>query len=426
MAVRTDMGRTDRCGCLFSLDGQRTVALLEIKVGFWYAPDGRSRSMNEALLSFFNERLTMLAKCFRLLTIFLIGCAVTTCSNSSSTNYVGMSAPGDTWTLNLTSENKFSLANTTPGHETGYSGLYIGFPTGFTKLYVRQPFEQSAYYASNGDVVFLWLGQTSSPVIILAPQQGCPNVPSTASTYNFVAIPPTGANPWSVNSGLAKGTMVDMTNGVFTFTESPTSIGGAPINPSPPEPAGYTCSGGVFAGSYANGVSYTTNVNLTASGILIRDDGLGRGGATGAKQLDGPIISSLTNLNYIGFQSYQTNGTMITQAVTGRYVAVDASINTSVGIQTCPAQATVEANVNQAVSFCISLESVNPESGAADGIFTQMIPITADSNTGWLTGTIYGTSEAQFLVANIRGTYVLYGVTYTPSTTPYNLMLVQR
>lgn len=324
-------------------------------------------------------------------------------SASGSYSYLGTQSPGDVWRWTMTASG-FSATNVTKNYN--YSGTKSSLASGFYKLVVTSTTDPgvtapaTAYAVEFPSTALLVQPAGASPKVIVAASSGA--CPTAADTYNWVTMPRVG---WNQASDEAYGTAASsLGGGTFTFNIQPMLLNGTALTPY--SQTGWSCSNGSFTNS-----SSTFAFDITPSGIFIGDEGTNAGGMIGVNAPASAInLADVMSKTYRGFQFSKD-----TTAV--------ANVTEPIGGE--PGTGT---NAGKLSGFSYGGDG-NVETNTRCSTCDAVINLTTQSSPGLVTGTITsagGTSNATFVISQVSGKYVVFGVTTTGSLAPYNFLVVQQ
>ncbi len=347
-----------------------------------------------------------------LLAVSLIaGCKLWSSSSGSSTttptsySYLGTQSPGDVWSWTLTADS-FSAKNVTKNYT--YSGSKSTLASGFFKLVVTATTDPgvtppaTAYAVEFPNTALLVQPAGTAPRVVVAASAGA--CPTAADTYNWVTMPRLS---WNSASDEAYGTAASTINsGSFTFNIQPNLLSGTALTPSYSQ-SGWTCSNGSFAKSGA-----TFAFGITPSGIFIGDEGAGAGGMIGVNAPATAVdLTAVKSKTYRGFQ-FSTDTTTV------------ANVTEPIG-----GEPATGVNAGKMLGFSYGAPDGNVETNTRCSSCNGFIDFTGQPSPGLVTGTITsggGVRNATFVISQVGGKYVIFGVTVTGSATPYNFLVVEQ
>lgn len=344
--------------------------------------------------------------------------------SASTASYVGTSAPGDIWTVFYDPNGTFTIVNTTT--PVTYTGTYTLLASGYTQLTITSPSSATGYAKTiSNTATLVWLGSGSTAPIVAAVRGNCPTS-STTANYNFVRIPSSAESVWTSTS-TGYGTMTaDFTSvGNMSFTVTNTTFAGTPT--VLPSDAGWSCTQGLISKSEAQ-------INVTASGIFLRDDGPNVGGSLGVAQptapVAGTIATDLAAKNFIGFQWNKNGGAPVTEAIKGKYLAFNASMvfdngtgNGTTTTYTCNSASV--GGVTPALG-CILGYGVNPATDAVLAGTPTLLPLISEVSNGLLTAGFYAGNPGTMVITQSGGKYIIFGATFTGGDYPYNFLVMEQ
>ena len=344
---------------------------------------------------------------------------------ASTVSYLGTSAPGDVWTVSFAPDGTFTVVNTTDS--TTYSGTYSSLASGYTALTITSPAPATGYAKTvSNTATLVWLGSGSTAPIVAAVQGDCPTS-STATNYNFVRIPSSAEATWTAAStgyGTMTADFTSAANMIFTvinktFSAVPTVLAAD---------SGWSCTQGIISKG-------TAQMGVTASGIFLRDDGPSAGGSIGVVQpttaVAGTIATDLAAKNFIGFQWNKNGGTPVTEAIKGKYLALNASTvfddGTGTGATTTYTcnTASVGGIVTPALG-CILGYSVNPVTDAVLAGTPGLLPLISEVSNGLLIAGFYAGNPGAMGITQSGGKYIMFGATFTGGGFPYNFLVMEQ
>lgn len=345
-----------------------------------------------------------------LATSFIAGCKLWNSSSSSSAaatptsySYLGTQSPGDVWTWTLGSTT-FSAKNVTKSYT--YSGTKSTLTSGFFKLVVTATTDPgvtvpaTAYAVEFPNTALLVQPAGTAPRVVVAASAGA--CPTAADTYNWVTMPRVG---WNQASDEAYGTAASsIASGTFTFNIQPNLLNTTAMTPY--SQSGWTCSNGSFTNSGS-----TFAFGITPSGIFVGDEGAGAGGMIGVNAPTTNVnLADVMSKTYRGFQ-FSTDTTSV------------ANVTEPIG-----GEPATGANAGKMLGFSYGGDGnveTNTRCTTCDGI----IDLTTQASPGLVTGTITsggGTRNATFVISQVGGKYVMFGVTVTGSGAPYNFLVIEQ
>lgn len=344
---------------------------------------------------------------------------------ASTVSYLGTSAPGDTWTVLYDPNGTFTIVNTTT--PVTYAGTYSLLASGYTQLTITSPSSATGYAKTiSNTATLVWLGSGSTAPIVAAVQGNCPTS-STTANYNFVRIPSSAEVAWT-GASTGYGTMTaDFTSvGNMIFTVTNKTFAGAPTVLAPD--SGWSCTQGIISKGAAQ-------INVTASGIFLRDDGLNAGGSMGVAQptiaVAGTIATDLAAKNFIGFQWNKNGGVPVTEAIKGKYLVFNASTvfddgsgNGTTTTYTCDS-ASVGGVVTPALG-CILGYGVNPATDAVLAGTPGLLPLISEVSNGLLTAAFYAGNPGAMVITQSGGKYIIFGATFTGGGFPYDFLVMEQ
>lgn len=319
----------------------------------------------------------------------------------TSAAYVGTQSPGDVWDWTLGSTT-FSATNKVTGYT--YSGSKSSLASGFLKLVVTMTTDPgltppaTAYAVEFPNTALLVQPAGTGPRVIVAASAG--TCPTTAGRYNWVTMPKATWTSADEGYGTADTTI---SAGVFNFNVQSFTLANATVaSYSQPN---WTCANGTFTNA-----SSSFAFALAPSGIFVGDEGTAQGGMIGVNAPAANVdLAAVIAQNYRGFQ-FSTDTTTV------------ASVTEPIG-----GEPGTGANAGKIVGFCYTdVETGTRCPSAMDGI----ISLTAQPSPGLVTGTIDsgggGSRPITFVISQVGGRYVVFGVTVTGSGKPYNFMVIQQ
>lgn len=361
-----------------------------------------------------NLRLKVLLSGFALLAIVssVTGCKLWSSgggsSGSSGTSpvsytYLGTQSPGDVWSWTSTATT-FAADNLTRNYT--YAGTKTALANGFLKLVVTSTTDPgvtvpaTAYAVEFPDTALLVQPAGAAPRVVVAASAGA--CPTAADTYNWVTMPRLGWNPASDE---AYGTAASaISSGSFTFNIQPNLLDTTAMTPY--SQSGWTCSNGSFTNSGS-----TFAFGITPSGIFIGDEGTNAGGMIGVNAPAANVnLADVMSKTYRGFQ-FSTDTTTV------------ANVTEPIG-----GEPATGADTGKMLGFSYGGDG-NVETDTRCSTCDGIIDLTTQSSPGLVTGTITsggGTNNATFVISQVSGKYVMFGVTTTGSGAPYNFLVIEQ
>jgi len=348
-----------------------------------------------------------------LLAVSLVaGCKIGGSSGGSSSSavtapasysYLGTQSPGDVWNWNMTAST-FTATNVTKNYT--YSGTKSTLASGFYKLVVTATTDPgvtvpaTAYAVEFPNTALLVEPAGTAPRVVVGASAGA--CPTAADTYNWVTMPRLG---WSSASDEAYGTATSTLSGAtFTFDMQPNMLNGSAM--APYSQSGWTCSNGNFTNA-----SYSYAFGVTPSGIFVSDEGTNAGGMIGVNAPATTVnLADVMSKTYRGFQ-FSTDTTTV------------ANVTEPIG-----GEPGTGANSGKMSGFSYGGDG-NVETNTRCTTCDAVIDLATQSSPGLVTGTITsggGTINATFVISQINGKYVMFGVTTTGSGAPYNFLVIQQ
>ena len=318
---------------------------------------------------------------------------------SNSRSYQGTQSPGDPWHWTITTAGStWTASNSTTGYT--YSGTWSLLSSGFEELTVTQTTDPNVtvptplYGLEVPNTMFIAkpVGANTNPII--AASLGASPTAAASLDFNYVHIPEQGYVP---DTGDAYGTVnFGVANNVWTGTVTQFNIHGTAITPD--LDLTLTDSNGLLTGG-SSVTDTTVKGGITSSGVAILDLGPGKGGAVGVQQATSPVdINAVAAGNYLGVHVNPTDGAFLVYGTggTGGQIAIGRYSNVKTGAQL-------------------------PNYGT--------ITFTAQPSPGQLTATVNytsgGSAPAVFVVNQVNGKYILFGIVKHPLGTAH-FTLVQQ
>lgn len=371
---------------------------------------------------------------FSILVLGSLGLFLSACPQSDGTasapaastvSYLGTSAPGDTWTVRYDPNGTFTIVNTTT--PVTYAGTYSLLASGYTQLTITSPSSATGYAKTiSNTATLVWLGSGSTAPIVAMVQGNCPTS-STTANYNFVRIPSSAETVWTAAS-TGYGTMTaDFTSvGNMIFTVTNKTFSGAPtVLAADP---GWSCTQGIISKGAAQ-------MDVTASGIFLRDNGPLAGGSIGVTQptvaVAGTIATDLAAKNFIGFQWNKTVGVPVTETIKGKYLAFNTStvFDNGAGTGATTTYTCDSASVGGVVTpalGCILGYGVNPATDAVLAGTPGLLPLISEVSNGLLTAAFYAGNPGVMTLTQSGGKYIIFGATFTGGGFPYDFLVMEQ
>lgn len=332
--------------------------------------------------------------------ISVYGCSSSSSSSDSSNTYTATQSPGDVWTWTLTGST-FEATNDTTGFT--YSGTKETLDNLFLKLTVTASDDpdvttdgSAVAYALEipGTAIIVQPAGTDSKAIVGVGQGTCP---TADAEYNWITIPQAS---WDSTSSDAYGTASSTVSGSdISFAVESFTLGGSSLGTNT---ASTTCSNGVMTDSAGD-----TTIGIAPSGTFVGDNGPNAGGFIG-------VVAPSADISFadITASGLEFRGVLFKNNDSGNDTEPVWVRRSSSGVLTGGNYSDFEGNVENTDAVTITFDS-QPSPGILHATLV-------DSNT----------SSFVFVVNQVDGKYVLYGISQdaatSGSTQPYNVLLVSQ